>query len=87
VRAGEDRYIFPFQEEADVMFNSALVYEPAVLRTFAERFLLEIPMDDAVMSEAYRMLKFLHLLVPLFPEEVPQNSLLREFIGGSAFHY
>lgn len=87
VRAGEDRYIFPFQEEADVMFNSALVYEPAVLRTFAERFLLEIPIDSPVQSEAYRLLKFLHLLVPLFPEEVPQNSLLREFIGGSAFHY
>lgn len=87
VRAGEDRHIFPFQEEADVMFNSALVYEPAVLRTYAERFLLEIPIEDAVTSEAYRLLKFLHLLVPLFPEEVPQNSLLREFIGGSAFHY
>ncbi len=87
VRAGEDRYIFPFQEEADVMFNSALVYEPAVLRTFAERFLLEVPIDEPIMSEAYRLMKFLHLLVPLFPEEVPQNSLLREFIGGSAFHY
>ncbi len=87
VRAGEDRHIFPFQEEADVMFNSALVYEPAVLRIYAERFLLEIPIDEPVMSESYRLLKFLHLLVPLFPEEVPQNSLLREFIGGSAFRY
>lgn len=87
VRSGEDRHIFPFQEDADVMFNSALVYEPAVLRTFAERFLLEIPIDSPMQSEAYRLLKFLHLLVPLFPEEVPQNSLLREFIGGSAFRY
>jgi uridine kinase len=87
VRAGEDRYIFPFQEEADIIFNSALVYEPAVLRIYAERFLLEIPVEDPVMSDVYRLLKFLHLLVPLFPEEVPQNSLLREFIGGSAFHY
>jgi uridine kinase len=87
VRAGEDRYIFPFQEEADVMFNSALVFEPAVLRIYAERFLLEVQIGEAIMSEAYRLLKFLHLLVPLFPEEVPQNSLLREFIGGSAFHY
>lgn len=87
VRAGENRYIFPFQEEADVMFNSALVYEPSVLRTYAERFLLEVPLGDGVMSEAYRLLRFLHLLVPLFAEEVPQNSLLREFIGGSAFRY
>jgi len=87
VRSGEDRNIFPFQEDADVMFNSALVYEPAVLRTYAERFLLEVPIDDPKMSEAYRLLRFLHLLVPLFPEEVPQNSLLREFIGGSAFRY
>jgi uridine kinase len=87
VRGGEDRYIFPFQEDADVMFNSALVFEPAVLRIYAERFLLEVPIQEAIMSEAYRLLKFLHLLVPLFPEEVPQNSLLREFIGGSAFHY
>src|SRR5690606_24604647 len=85
VRAGENRYIFPFQEFADTMFNSALVYETAVLRTYAERFLLEVPLESPVMSEAYRLIRFLHLLVPLFPEEVPQNSLLREFIGGSAF--
>ncbi|MCC7141148.1 MAG: nucleoside kinase [Candidatus Eisenbacteria bacterium] len=87
VRTGENKYIFPFQEEADSMFNSALVYEPAVIRTYAERFLLEVPLGSPEMAEAYRMLRFLHLLVPLFAEEVPQNSLLREFIGGSAFRY
>ena len=87
VRSGENRYIFPFQENADAMFNSALVYEPAVIRTYAERFLLEVPLDSPVMSDCYRLLRFLHMLVPLFPEEVPQNSLLREFIGGSAFRY
>lgn len=87
VRAGENRYIFPFQEYADTMFNSALVYEPAVIRTYAERFLLEVPLDSPAMSETYRLLRFLHLLVPLFPQEVPQNSLLREFIGGSSFNY
>lgn len=87
VRSGENRYIFPFQENADTMFNSALVYEPAVIRTYAERFLLEVPLDSPVMSEAYRLLRFLHLLVPLFSQEVPQNSLLREFIGGSSFDY
>lgn len=87
VRAGENKYIFPFQENADTMFNSALVYEPAVIRTYAERFLLEVPLESPAMAEAYRLLRFLHMLVPLFPEEVPQNSLLREFIGGSAFSY
>lgn len=87
VRAGENRYIFPFQENADAMFNSALVYEPAVIRTYAERFLLEVPLESPLMSDCYRLLRFLHMLVPLFPEEVPQNSLLREFIGGSAFRY
>jgi uridine kinase len=87
VRSGENKYIFPYQENADSMFNSALVYEPAVIRTYAERFLLEVPLESPAMAEAYRLLRFLHLLVPLFPEEVPQNSLLREFIGGSAFTY
>ena len=87
VRSGENKYIFPFQENADSMFNSALVYEPAVIRTYAERFLLEVPLDSPAMAEAYRLLRFLHMLVPLFPEEVPQNSIIREFIGGSAFRY
>ncbi len=87
VRAGENKYIFPFQENADVMFNSALVYEQAVIRTYAERFLLEVPLESPAMPEVYRLLRFLHMLVPLFPQEVPQNSLLREFIGGSAFTY
>ncbi len=87
VRRGEGRWIFPFQEEADVMFNSALVYEPAVLRTYAERFLLQVPRTSHAYPEAYRLLKGLSLFVPIFPDEVPQTSILREFIGGSAFHY
>ncbi len=85
VRRGEARGIFPFQEEADVIFNSALVYEPAVLRVFAERFLLEVPREHPTYTEAYRLLKFLAWFVPLFPDEVPHTSILREFIGGSAF--
>ena len=85
VRFGEARGIFPFQEEADVIFNSALVYEPAVLRGFAERFLLEIPREHPAYTEAYRLLKFLSWFVPVFPDEVPHTSILREFIGGSAF--
>jgi uridine kinase len=85
VRRGERRWIFPFQEEADVMFNSALVYEPAVLKVFAERFLLQVPRESRVYPEAFRLLKFLSLFVPVFPDEVPQTSILREFIGGSSF--
>ena len=85
VRRGEARWIFPFQEGADVMFNSALVYEPAVLKVFAERFLLQVPRSSPSYPEAFRLLKFLTLFVPIFPDEVPQTSLLREFIGGSSF--
>ncbi len=85
VRRGEARGIFPFQEEADVIFNSALVYEPAVLRVYAERFLLEVPREHPAYTEAYRLLKFLSWFVPVTERDVPQTSLLREFIGGSAF--
>jgi uridine kinase len=87
VRRGEGRWIFPFQEQADVMFNSALVYEPAVLKIFAERFLLHVPRTNPAYTEAYRLLKHLAMFVPIFPDEVPQTSILREFIGGSSFKY
>lgn len=85
VRRGEGKWIFPFQEQADVMFDSALVYEPAVLKVFAERFLLQVPRSSPTYTEAYRLLKGLSILVPVFPDEVPHTSLLREFIGGSSF--
>jgi uridine kinase len=87
VRRGEARWIFPFQEQADVMFNSALVYEPAVLKTYAERFLLQVPRTSPTYPEAFRLLKFLSMFVPIFPDEVPHTSILREFIGGSTFKY
>jgi uridine kinase len=87
VRQGEARWIFPFQEQADVMFNSALVYEPAVLKTYAERFLLQVPRTSPAYTEAYRLLKFIDTFVPIFPDEVPHTSILREFIGGSTFNY
>ena len=87
VQRGEERNIFPYQEEADVMFNSTLVYEPAVLRMFAERFLLEVSTDDESFGEAYRLLHFLRMFVPVFADEVPHTSILREFIGGSTFEY
>ncbi len=87
VRAGERKHIFPFQESADATVNTALPYELAVLKVFAHRFLLEVPTDHAAFVEAYRLLKFLELFVPIFPDNVPQNSILREFIGGSSFRY
>ncbi len=87
VQRGEERNIFPYQEEADAMFNSSLLYEPAVLRTYAERFLLEVPTDDESFGEAFRILHFLRMFVPVFADEVPHNSILREFIGDSGFEY
>jgi uridine kinase len=87
VRRGEHRNIFPFQESADDMFNTALPYETAVLKVYAERFLLEVPQTDPAYSEVHRLMKFLSLFVGIFPNRVPQNSILREFIGGSTFRY
>lgn len=87
VKRGELRNIYPFQEDADVMFNSALVYEPAVLHVFAERFLMEIKRDDPARVAGYRLRKFIDLFVPIAPDTVPQTSILREFIGGSWFKY
>ncbi|MBR0302291.1 MAG: nucleoside kinase, partial [Clostridia bacterium] len=85
VRRGEERLIFPFQENADVMFNSASLYELAVLKIFAEPLLFAIPHDAPEYPEAKRLLKFLEYFLALSPEDVPRNSLLREFIGGSFF--
>lgn len=85
VRHGEEKHIFPFQECADVMFNSASIYELAVLKTFAEPLLFAIPTDAPEYPEAKRLLKFLEYFLGLSCEDVPRNSLLREFIGGSVF--
>ncbi|MBI4703254.1 MAG: nucleoside kinase [Deltaproteobacteria bacterium] len=87
VRRGEMRHIFPFQEQADIIFNSALVYEHAVLRNYVERYLLEIDEREEEFQEAFRLLGFLRRVVPILPDAVPQNSILREFIGDSAFKY
>ena len=86
VRRGEEENIFPFQEEADVMFNSALVYELACLKVYAEPLLFGISKKDPEYQEAKRLLKFFDYFVPIPSEEVPNNSLLREFIGGSCFN-
>ncbi|MBI4859667.1 MAG: nucleoside kinase [Candidatus Riflebacteria bacterium] len=87
VRRGEEKNIFPFQDEADLMFNSALLYEMAVLKRFAQPLLGEIHRDDPAYNEARRMLRFLQYFSPLATDDVPRISLLREFIGGSCFHY
>jgi uridine kinase len=85
VRRGEEQYIFPFQESADVMFNSALFYELAVLKTYAEPLLHAVPKDSKEWVEAKRLLKFLDYFLPIPADEIPKNSLIREFIGGGCF--
>lgn len=86
VRRGESQYIFPFQEEADIMFNSALIYELAVLKQYAEPLLFEIDKNCPEYMEAKRLLKFLDYFLPVPSEDIAKNSILREFIGGSCFH-
>ncbi|MBQ5951326.1 MAG: nucleoside kinase [Lachnospiraceae bacterium] len=85
VRRGEERNIFPFQEDADVVFNSALVYELAVLKSLTEPILFQVPEDCPEAEEAKRLLKFFDYFLPVGREEVPTNSVLREFIGGGCF--
>jgi uridine kinase len=87
VRKGEDKNIFPLQENADAMFNSALFYELSVLKGHAERALLKVGRDDPGHVEAQRLLKFLSYFVPIDSSDVPNSSLLREFVGGSTFDY
>lgn len=85
VRHGEESYIFPFQESADMMFNSATVYELAVLKQFAEPLLFGIPRESQEYMEAKRLLKFLDYFLGVNSEDIPRNSIIREFIGGSCF--
>jgi uridine kinase len=86
VRRGEEKNIFPFQEDADVMFNSHLPYELAVLKKYAEPLLAEIAPSEPEFSEAKRLLKFLSYFLPLDDSAIPNNSIIREFIGNSCFH-
>lgn len=85
VRRGEERYIFPYQEEADGMFNSAFLYEFSILKQLAEPLLYSVPKDCEEYQEAKRLLKFLDYFLSASGEVIPPNSLLREFIGGSCF--
>lgn len=87
VRRGEDKWIFPFQENADVMFNSAMIYELAAIRQHAEPILMQVPKTVPEYSEAYRLLKFLSYFNHITDRELPPTSLLREFLGGSSFRY
>ncbi len=87
VRAGEDKYIFPYQENADVMFNSSLFYEIPVLRRYVEPLLYKVPNTEPEYGEARRLLKFLDNFLNIDPDEIPPTSILREFIGGSSFKY
>lgn len=87
VRAGENKWIFPYQENADAMFNTAMLFELAVLKTQAEPLLELVPENADEYSEAYRLLKFLRYIRPIPNRQVPSTSLLREFLGGSSFKY
>ena len=85
VRRGEEKYIFPFQEQADAMFNSALIYELSVIKQYAEPLLFAVPKDCPEYLEAKRLLKFLDYFLGLEVTNIPKNSILREFVGGGCF--
>jgi uridine kinase len=87
VQAGERLHIFPYQAEADAIFDTSLVYEPAVLKVYAERYLLEVPSDHPAYPTALRLRHLVDRFVSIYPDHVPPTSLIREFIGGSGFEY
>lgn len=87
VRRGEEKWIFPFQENADAMFNSSLLFELGVLKERGEELLKRVPQDEPEYAEAYRLRKFLSYFKPIEEHYIPSTSLIREFIGGSSFNY
>ena len=87
VRAGENRWIFPYQENADAMFNTSMLFELAVIKSQAEALLDQVPENCPEHAEAYRLLKFLRYIKPIPDTQIPPTSLLREFLGGSSFKY
>lgn len=87
VRRGEEKWIFPYQENADVMFNSSLIFELSVLKKYAEPILEQVPKYCDEYTETHRLIKFLKYFIPLQDREIPPTSLLREFVGGSSFRY
>ena len=87
VRKNEEKHIFPYQEQADTMFNSALIYELAVLKLYAEPLLATVTPDVPEYADAVRLITLLSHFLGMMPDEVPPTSILREFIGGSSFKY
>jgi uridine kinase len=87
VLAGERKHIFPFYGEADVVFDTSLIYEPSVLKVYAERYLLEVPAQHPSFATAFRLRHLVDRFVTIYPDHVPPTSLIREFIGGSGFEY
>ena len=85
VRSGEEKYIFPYQDEADITINTALIYELAVLKTYVEPLLYSVDEDSIYYEEAKRLLNVLRLILPIPSESIPDDSIIREFIGGSCF--
>lgn len=86
VRRGEEKYIFPFQDEADATINSAAIYEIGVLKTYAEPLLYSVPATSPYYEEAIRLINFLHLFLPIPADSIPEDAIIREFIGGGYFH-
>ena len=87
VRRGEEKWIFPYQENADAMFNSSLLFELAVMKDYAQPILSAVPHDCHEYAEAHRLLRFLGYFLSINQREIPPTSLLREFLGGSSFKY
>lgn len=87
VRRGEEKWIFPYQENADATFNSSLLFELGVMKEYAEPLLRQVPKNVVQYSNAYRLLRFLEYFYPIPSDQIPRTSLLREFLGGSSFRY
>ena len=87
MRRGEGKWIFPYQENADAMFNSSLIFELGVMKDFAEPILKQVPHNVPEYAEAYRLLSFLSYFNAIPNRQIPATSLLREFLGGSSFKY
>ena len=85
VREGEEKYIFPYQDEADYVFDTALIYEFCILKTYVMPLLYSVKSDDPNYSEALRLMKVLNVFLPIPSEAIPADSILREFLGGSCF--
>ena len=86
VRRGEELYIFPFQDEVDAVINSAAIYEIGVLKTYVEPLLYSVSSDSPYYEEAKRLINFLRLFLPIPSDAIPEDAVIREFIGGSYFH-